>query len=191
MRYMGTATEFLGEITYRYNSDRVSVLLTKECHGTCLLCFIYGHYICNDFDIFSNLFINDCFHLCNLFFCHGLTMAKVKSCTVCVLVGTLLFYMVAKYLTERSLKKMSCSMVLAGLCSVSSINIKLRAVTFPDHARFNVSYMTYPSTGNLNRFINNKCTCSSFDNTTVAFLTTHGSVERSLCSNDRSLITFI
>ena len=91
--YMGTTAKLCGEISHLYNAYLFAVLLTKQCHSTGLLCFIYSHNFCYNRKRSLDLFIYNILYLFDLLWSHSREMGKIKTETSCIYIGTSLFYM--------------------------------------------------------------------------------------------------
>ena len=95
--YMGTTAQFPGEISHRYHADGLTVFFTKQSHSSALLRIFDVHDIGNDCNILCDLLIDQSLYLRKLFRSHSLSVAEVETGSCAVLVGTLLFYMIAQY----------------------------------------------------------------------------------------------
>ena len=128
MSYMGTAAKLDGEISHGNNADLISVFLTEESHGTCLLGILDAHDPGIYSKILCDLLIDDLFYLRDLFRCHCLIMGKVKTKASVLNKGSGLLHMISQHHLQGLLEQMCCGMVIADLRTTCSINGKRRSL---------------------------------------------------------------
>ena len=69
-------------------------------------------------------------------------MRKIETGTLSILIGTRLFNMCSKHLTQCFLKQMRCRVVLAGSCAECFIHRKLCLITGLHHSSDHFSDMS-------------------------------------------------
>ena len=120
--YVGTTTEFFGEVSHRYHTYLLVVFLTEECHCSGFLSLFYIHDVCVYFKACLNLFVYKIFCCLDLLSCHSLEMSKVKTKSVRSYQRALLLYMTSQNSLQCFLKQMSCTVILTGICTICGMN---------------------------------------------------------------------
>ena len=187
---MCTTTKFHREITYGYHTYFFAIFFSEQRHCSGLLCFFDRHYFGHNRNCCLDLFVDNLFHLCNLFCCHSLEMCKVKTQSGWRNQRTFLFYMASQYRLQCFLKQMRCAVVLAGILSLLICYFQSHFIALGKHTGNHMTYMTVFSTTKLNGIFYLELTILSIDHTCVTFLSTHGSIEWCLCCKYCSLLTF-
>ena len=178
--YMSTTTELFGEVSHRYHTYLLVVFLTEECHCSGFLSLFYIHDVCVYFKACLNLFVYKIFCCLDLLSCHSLEMSKVKTKSVRCYQRTFLLYVGTKNCFQRFLKKMCRTVVLLGIFSCIFVYFQGYGLTCGDHAGLHMSYMAEFAATELDGVLNNKLAICCLDHTDIAFLSTHGCIERSL-----------
>ena len=190
MSHMRTATQFLREIANHYYPDGITILFAKECHSSCLFSLIKTHYLCFHDQILCNLIVHDLFDLPNLFRSHCLSMAKVKTRSLSILIRTGLLYMISQHLPECFLQQMSCRMVLTGIATIQCRDRKRSIFTLVHDSGHHFSNMSDSASRQFDRILNIKDTLPGTYHTKVAFLTTHCCIKGCLKGYYGSLFSF-
>ena len=186
MLNMCTAAKLLGEITHGNHTYRISVLFSKQCHCTALLRILDTHNVCNDLNILGDFFIYNFLYPCNLFPGHGLRMAEIKTCSVSILIGALLFNMVSQNNPECFLQQMCRRMVSAGIHTVYGIHFQVCGFLNRNCTGNYRTHMSDSSSGYLYGLLNLKGTFLCTDDSGISFLSAHGSIERCFICNQGS-----
>ena len=116
--YMGTAAQFLGEISHGNHAHTISVLFPKKSHGPCFLGVFNAHNLCHNGKCCLDLLIDHCLHLSQFLLGHSLEMGKVKAQPVRCHKRTLLLYMGTQNRFQGFLQKMGGTVVLTGIRTV-------------------------------------------------------------------------
>ena len=187
---MCTTTKLDREIAHIDNSYRLAILLTKECHCPCLLCFLQAHNLCYNRKILSDFLIDNSLYLLNFFLAECLVMCKVKPETILIYIGTCLLDMSTENCLQCLLQQMCCRMVHTGMQTLICIDRKLCCIRKLDLTIFYISNMCDLTTDNLDRIFDDELTSCCLDHTGIAALTTHSRIKWCLFDKNGTIFTF-
>ena len=187
---MGTTTELSGEITHRYHTYLLGILLAKQCHSTGLLCFLNIHDIGMNLKSCLNLLIYNFFNFTDFLSSHSCEVGKVETKSVSSYKRTLLLYMRTKNFFQSFLKKMCRTVVLLDIFSCSNIYFQRNGLSLGNHARFHISYMTEFAAAKLDGIFYDEFAICSLDHTGISNLTSHSCIERCFLYENSTLLSF-
>ena len=184
--YVSTCTELFGEVAHADHAHLLAVFFTKKRHGSGLFCFFHGHDLCHNRKLCSDFFVDNLFHLCDLFRCHSLEVGEVKTQTVFIVVGTGLLHMASQHGTKCFLQQMSCAVVLSRIVSLLSVDGKGYRIAGLEHTLCHTSDMSDLVSKHLHRIFHHELSVLAAYHAGVGMLSAAGGVKWSLFHEDGS-----
>ena len=199
---MRAAAELRGKISHTDNADTLAVLFSEQCHCAGLLRFIERHDFGANRQSFRNLFIHNVFNSAQFFLSHRLEMREVESCSVSILIGAGLLDMGSQYIAQRLLQKVRGGVIAAGCHAVLFIHCKRNVRADGKHTACHAADVRDFTAGHMlgrcylkgsSAFAERSSGIYVFralhdNDSLVADLAAHRSVERRLFSNNRALL---